>query len=130
MEGGAIQPRDPNRPRGHRRTCIYSSPSEIITNVHQSLVPCADLSSNLSEKLSDMRTIRCIAGFFAQRPRSLFHRKATEQFVFHSDRLSTAIFSVPPLGGITPPPKGGISCNEKTSVYLETFHFSFNLSTV
>ena len=79
----------------------HTIPSEITTYVHIELLPYADLSSNLSEKLSDMRTIRCIAGFFSRRPESLFHRKATEQSVFYSDRLSTLSLVYRPDKGVT-----------------------------
>lgn len=86
---------------------IHTTPPEIKTYVHIKLAPYADLSSNLSEKLSDMRTIRCIADFFAQRPGSLVHRKATEQSVFHPDRLSTLSLVYRPEKGVTPPQSGG-----------------------
>jgi hypothetical protein len=74
MEGKMIQPLDQILLCGLCRIIIHSSPPEIITDVYLDPVPYTDLASNLSEKLSDMRTIRCIAGFLAKSTWVAFHR--------------------------------------------------------
>lgn len=105
MEGKTIQPLDQILLYGLCRISIHSSRPEITTDVHLAPVPYADLASNLSEKLSDMRTIRCIAGFLAHRPGSLFTaRQQNSPFFIQIDSVTLSSF-YRPQKGFTPPRK-------------------------